>query len=200
MGVYKLSASGGVKTGRTNYPSMLAGNETFSPSSFDLISSTVLSSSQSSISFDVSSLASTYKHLQLRISARSDRTSSGGDYIRLRFNSDSGSNYSYHTFVGNGGSLISEAATSTTGMHLERIGSSDLSTGNFGVMIVDILSPFSTSKFKTVKNLGGVSTNFAMLQSGSWRSNSAVTAVNVVVGGGSNFISGSRFSLYGIKG
>lgn len=187
-------------TAKKWYRSMLAGNTAFSPGSYDLISTTVLTGSQSSVSFDVTGLGSTYKHLQLRMVARSDRSASGGDYIRLRFNSDSGSNYSIHSLLGNGSSAISETQTNVTQMSFERIGSSDLTSGNFGALVIDMLDPFSSSKFKTVKNLGGVSTNYVMSQSGYWASTSAVTAVNVVVGGGSNFITGSRFSIYGIKG
>lgn len=188
--------SAGATSGYTDASSII----TPSFGAMDLISSVILTAGQPSVVFDVSTLASTYKHLQLRIVGRTDRTASGGDYIRLRFNADTGTNYSFHSLTGNGSNVVSENAVNATAMHFERLGSSDLATSNYGALVVDMLDLFSTTKYKTTRNFGGVATNYVMLQSGNWRSTSAVTAVNVVVGGGSNFVAGSRFSLYGIKG
>jgi hypothetical protein len=42
--------------------------------------------------------------------------------------------------------------------------------------------------------------NEIRLVSGVWLNTSAVSSISLVVGGGSNIVTGSRFSLYGIKG
>ena len=69
MGVYKLSAAGGITTPRTNYSSFLAGNAAFVPGAYESIASTTVGSGGvSTITF--SSIPDTYKHLQIRYTAR----------------------------------------------------------------------------------------------------------------------------------
>ena len=57
---------------------MLVGNEAFDPSSFDLIQTYTLSSNQASVTFsNLGDYSSTYKHLQLRMVAKSNRSGPG---------------------------------------------------------------------------------------------------------------------------
>ena len=58
-------------------------------SSFESIATVTLSSGSTTI--DITSIPSTYKHLQLRILAKT--ASTYFDYMYARFNSDAGSNY-----------------------------------------------------------------------------------------------------------
>lgn len=161
--------------------------------SFDLISTTVLSSSQSSVTFDVTGLGSTYKHLQLRM-AHQHNTSAG--LVAIRLNSDSGSNYSRHYLDGNGSSVVSGSEASMTYL---QVGYSPASY--FNAAVFDLLDAFSTTKYKTSRTLFGSVANPAVsLASSNWGSTSAVTSVTVFVREGYSFVSGSRFSLYGIKG
>jgi hypothetical protein len=76
--------------------------------------------------------------------------------------------------------------------------------GYFGANVIDILEYKNTSIYKTARGLGGVDLNGntdgrIMLQSGNWRSTSAITSVTLkpISGTLQEF---SSFALYGIKG
>ena len=170
---------------------------------FDLISTTILGSSTASITFDTSTLGSTYKHLQIRSVTR---YSSSTNPMLMRFNADSTyTNYRTHWLWGNGSAVSSDTrqAAGYTGMSVNQdaIGS-DFTASVFGPSVIDILDPFSSSKNKTVRSLVGTpgTYNNVRLQSGLWLNTAAVTSITLLDFGGSNFIAGSRFSIYGIKG
>ena len=70
----------------------------------------------------------------------------------------------------------------------------------FGGGVVDILDPYSTTKNKTIRGLGGLAATNIALRSGSWASTDSVTSITCLPFSGGNWVAGSRFSLYGIKG
>lgn len=168
-----------------------------SAGSFDLLETQVLGSSTASVTFSSLGTYSNYKHLQIRVAARTDRSGAADDNVIMRFNGDSGSNYSCHNLRGNGSSVISGALTNETKIVARAIGGND---GNFGAVVIDILDAFETTKYKTSRSLGGYATNIVELGSGSWRNTAALTSILLDQDVGSNFLTGSRFSLYGIKG
>lgn len=178
------------------YSSMLAGNEAYSPNAFVLLETTILSSNASSISF--SSIDQSYKHLQLRMTTRNDPYSN----LLLRLNSDSGGNYAYHDLSGNGGSVSASAGTGgQTSIVLTTTATTNQTSNVFSGVICDILDYTNTSKNTTVRTLGGVSDtsyNHIQLRSGVWLDTSAVTALSI--GHNGNLVSGTRISLYGVKG
>ena len=167
---------------------------------FDLISSTILTGSQSSVTFDVSTLASTYKHLQIRLVARNS-VSATYDEIYMKFNSDSNSaNYKAHLLYGNGSSVSSASWSNTSsGFRFADIEAASATSNAFTPVVADLLDPFSSSKNKTVRSFSGkTSSAFVSLASGLWMSTSTVTSIVLTPYSGS-FIAGSRFSIYGIK-
>ena len=202
MGVYKLSGAGGLLTPRVNYTSMLAGNEAYvEPGDYELISTTLFSGSTSSVTFDVSTLASTYKHLQIRVVGRTLRAA-GTDTIGLRFNSDSGSNYNGHYLFADGSTVVSGSFSNTYVNASDTLGNS-VDTTNFVLpAVIDLLDVFSNTKNKTVRTLEGVhaTPKFVAILSNLWRNTNTVTSIEAFVVSGSNFTSNSRISLYGIKG
>ncbi len=169
---------------------------------YELISTTVLGSSQASVTF--SSLnTGVYKHLQIRMTTRSSTTY--GDDVILRFNADSGSNYSHHLLVGNGSAVNSYNGTTQTFIKGGYTAASDQTASAFGAGVIDILDPFSTTKNKTTRNLTGAplsggSGSQVQLWSGAWYSTSAVTSITLTSYAAANFLTGSRFSLYGLRG
>lgn len=170
--------------------------------SFDLISTTILGSSATSVTFDVTGLGATYKHLQLRVAARTDR-SAYVDTANIQFNNDTGSVYTRHYLGGNGSSAFSGADTSQTSMLGVRITGATAGTSVFGSGVVDLLDVFSSTKYKTIRSFSGYTTGSGSeiyLFSGLWTSTSAATSVKLLPNIGTNFVSGSRFSIYGIKG
>ena len=187
---------------KVNYRSLLAGNTAFSPGDYDLLETTILTTTTSSVTFDnLDTVAADYKHLQLRWVARNDRTSNNVDAIRMQFNSDTGTNYAYHQLRGTGSSVISVADASKTFMDIGSIGTNAASSGIFGSGVTDILDFSSTSKNTTIRTLMGVvegGSNDIRLLSGLYNDTGAITAFNLF-GNAGDFVTGSRFSLYGIK-
>jgi hypothetical protein len=157
---------------------------------------TVGSGGQSTVTF--SSIPSTYKHLQVRMLTQ---LSGGNGVINLQFNSDTGSNYSYHRLYGNGSAAFAEGAASQT----EATVGYYVSAANvFNAAIVDILDYSNLSKYKTTRSLQGTDTNGGgtiMLDSSAWRSTSAISSITVFSKDGSRPLAQfSTFALYGIKG
>ena len=173
------------------------------PASYELITSSVLTSTAASVTFsNLGTAAAGYKHLQLR-AVYASNTGGNGTYIRTQLNGDTGSNYSNHYMVGQGSTVLSTGGSSQTAIPISPYSSSVLSTQS-DVVIADILNFNSTSKNKTFKVLsGGPGYGSINLTSGSWYSIAAITSINLLAfsqGSPSTFGVGSRFSLYGIRG
>ena len=167
--------------------------------SYDLLESTVLTSSASSVTFTGLDAYSDYKHLQIRAVTRTTRASSN-DVVLLNFNSDSGSNYAWHSLRGSGSAVSSGAGTSQTYIQLGITQTTDNTANAFGPLVADILDFSSSSKNTTVRSLSGqtVGNTFIDLRSGLWNSTSAVTSIELTQFG-TDFVTGSRFSLMGVK-
>jgi len=170
---------------------------------YELISTTVLSSSTATVSF--SSIVNTYKHLEIRATLRTAKTASNADSFDVRFNSDSGNNYAYHGLRGNGSSVSSSANSSQNTMRFSFIPSSTDTANSYSGLVMSVLDYTNTSKNTTIRNLfGNHSTNANLsniaLSSGFWNNTSAVSTITFLNPGGEGFLSGSRFSLYGILG
>lgn len=164
---------------------------------YELISTTVLGSAAPSVTFNVSSFASTYKHLQIRSVAKSGSSNSA---IFLFFNGDEASNYNWHNLVGTGTAVESAAVAPFGGIFISGLPPSSV-TG-FAGSVCDILDAYSTTKNTTIRSLAGnVEGEFrgVTLFSGAWRNTASITSIKLGSGGGI-LAAGSRFSLYGIKG
>ncbi len=121
--------------------------------------------------------------------------------MNLRFNSDTTSNYSDHVLWANGSSWTNFGDTSQTKINVYGALIAQVSAVNeFGLGILDIVDYTSTSKYKTTKSLHGGHGYGVVFDSGSWRSLSAISQIDLQPTVSGSFISGSRFSLYGIKG
>jgi hypothetical protein len=164
---------------------------------------TVGAGGTSSISF--SSIPSTYKHLQIRMLARSNRASDL-EYLKINFNSDTAANYSWHYVLGNGAGTAAGAGANASYVFSEYYAGAAQGSNIFGAGITDILDYQNTNKFKTIRDLAGTDNNGATnqgtisYQSGSWRSTSAISSIQITPGGGTTIQQYSSFALYGIKG
>ena len=169
--------------------------------SYDLLETEILTSSQSSVTFSsLVDYATDYQHLQLRWVAGNTNVAANMDNVKLNFNSDTGSNYSYHRLLGSGSSVNSYASTSASYCHAGTVarGSSVIATAN----VVDILDWQDTNKYTTVKALiGGTnsSQNLVGLISGLWMNTAAITSFTLQAESGDDFRVGGRFSLYGLR-
>jgi hypothetical protein len=158
---------------------------------YELIETVILGSSQSAITFsNLGTYSSTYKHLQIRSTSRSAGADAG---VGLRFNGDTGNNYSFHALYSDGSSTASVASTSRSDISVTYIYSA---ANVFTGAVVDILDPYSTTKNKTVRSLLGPP--FISLFSGAWYNTASVTSITLT-GQAQSFAAGSRVSLYGIR-
>lgn len=153
------------------------------------INSTTLTASSSSISF--SSIPSTYTDLVLIIAGAP--TGYTGAYS-LRFNSDSGSNYSGTGMYGNGSSAGSYRQTNATKAYLgDGANSSQL------LNIISIQNYSNTTTYKTFINKKAQTTSSSVEATVDlWRSTAAINAITILPDSNA-FDVGTVFSLYGIK-
>lgn len=170
----------------------ITGSGGASLSSYESIATTTLGAAASTLSF--SSIPSTFKHLQIRINF--DVVTSGSE-IRLRLNSDSGTNYAYHYMLGNGSGVSAGGATTQTFCEVISASSNTYPT----VAIIDILDYASTTKNKVVRVLAGNDRNGSgeiWVTSSLWLNTSAINALTFSLDSG-NIDTGSTAALYGIK-
>lgn len=165
------------------------------PATYEPISTQTLGSAASSITF--SSIPGSYTDLRLVIVVRG---ATDDAYPVMRFNSDSGTNYSYTVIDGTGSSAVSYRAANRTniGFCNNVVGS----TTNPMLGTADIFS-YAGSTNKTVLTTGsGDQNGLGDVERAVqlWRSTSAITSITVLYTGiGTNFAAGSTFTLYGIK-
>jgi hypothetical protein len=160
---------------------------------------TAFGNGSSQITF--SSIPQTFTHLQIRVFTRSTR-SNQNDFLFVRFNADSGSNYAAHEFNGDGAGVSSIAHTSAarTYVTLPYVSAASATANVYGVAVIDVLDYQNTSKNKTVRAIGGYDANgsgIVGLHSGVWLSTAAINGINM---GSANLgdVAGARFDLYGI--
>jgi hypothetical protein len=188
---------------KTKSGSLLVGNAPYQPGDYESIATTTVGAGgAASVTF--SSIPSTYKHLQIRMIARDNRANPS-DSGAFRFNSDSGTNYSYHALIGLGSSAIATGVDTYNRGLIDRFSAATATAGIFGAAIMDILDYANTSKYKTVRILGGYDLSSgtdhqAALSSGVWQSTSAISTILIYPNVGTSWDQYSEFALYGIKG
>jgi hypothetical protein len=164
---------------------------------YELISTEILGSAQSSITFSsLGTYSSIYKHLQIRAVARKSDTS---NEQRITFNGDTGSNYALHYLYGNGTSVQSGGGSSNSFIANYPFAGSNFTADAFGAYVMDILDPYSTTKNTTIRQLSALSNVEIQLSSGFWNNTASITSISLTTGSG-NLVAGSRFSIYGIRG
>jgi hypothetical protein len=154
-----------------------------------------------------SSGISNYKTLKLEVMARSEKVAVFGN-IGVRFNGDTGTNYSRHTTVVNNATVTSSALI--TQNHILQIGCPAASSpaNAFGHATVEIQAPNSTEMHKRAMCLNATrNTDLAADQntgrlSGEWRNTSAITSITVYEFdevGGQDIAEGSIIRLWGMR-
>jgi hypothetical protein len=165
--------------------------------SFESIATVTVGAGGSS-EIEFASISSSYTHLQLRCSAL---TSTSGKVMVLRFNSDTGGNYTWHYLNGDG---TSASAGNATGNGFARFFGQNVgtNTANPTAAFVDILDYTNTNKYTTIRALAGCDNNGSgevSLQSSLWLNTAAITNIKIRTNDGSNYAQYSSFALYGIK-
>lgn len=157
-----------------------------------------LGANTASVSFiNLDKYAGEYKHLQLRSIARMTYPDAERS-LNIRLNSDSGANYYNHGLYGQNTTVGSYGFSQTEGF-IGSFSAGNAASGAYGAGITDILDAFSSTKNKVIKSLAGSATTPQVsLRSVLWSNNSPVTSITLL-DTTSNLVTGSRFSLYGIK-
>jgi hypothetical protein len=126
----------------------------------------------------------------------------GNPNVDIRFNGDTGSNYSCTILEGNGTSATSTRKTNRSAGIVDGDAVS-LGGTNPSTIIWNIMNYSNATTYKTVLVRGNeLSTTYPGVTAavGLWRNTNAITSLDIILGGGgSNFAVGSTFSLYGIK-
>jgi hypothetical protein len=170
---------------------------------------TVTVGSGGSSNIEFTSIPSTYTHLQIRGILRASNGSVNGITVNMRFNSDTGSNYSWHllgTYQGASAAFDVGGASNANVMNVGAMPNSGLMSNLYSGSIIDILDYANTNKYKTVRSLQGydfngstTGYNYLSFLSGNWRNTNAVTSITLLPAS-DNFVQYSQFALYGIRG
>jgi hypothetical protein len=164
----------------------MAAGSTYTP-----IATTTLGSTASSYTF--SSIPSTYTDLVLVTTAK---TSSGSNDAIVRFNGDTGTNYS-STFLSGSGSAASSARTSnTTYAFLDSYGW--VTSTDFNVCITQIMNYSNTTTYKTIMARSNNAAAGVDAIVSLYRSTSAISSITLFLASSLSFATGSTFTLYGI--
>lgn len=158
---------------------------------YDLIDSITLASSASSVTF--SSITQAYRDLIVVVDIIAPTASVRAE---LRFNNDTGFNYSIMSMKGQGTSASGSREASRSSIEALDWTALNGEPGRLGYQIMDYSS---TNKHKTVLGLGGPALDNISACSGRWANTSAITEIDVRTSYNS-FPASSTFYLYGIAG
>lgn len=202
MAVSRFSTSR-VGAGLPKYQKFWDGTSVYSPTSYESIATvTVGAGTTPTVSF--TSIPQTYKHLEIRAMVRDDRTATVANAVRMQYNSDTSTNYTYHVLSGDGVSASASYSINESVLVFGDCTSASANASNFAPSIVTIMDYTDTNKYKTHSSISGYDTNGggeAVLWSGLWRSTAAITRIDIKIQGATTtFAQNSKFALYGIKG
>lgn len=158
---------------------------------YEKIQSYTLGSAAATIT--LSSIPATYTDIRLVIIG----TLSAGNGVRVTFNSDTATNYSYTELLGNGTSAGSDRAINQTYIDIAQGWYWQSTQPNFTSL--DIFS-YAGSTYKTTLINTSIDWNgngATIREVGLWRSTSAINTITFNTSGG-NFTTGTTATLYGI--
>lgn len=170
---------------------------------FESIATTTLTTN--TLSVTLSSIPSTYQHLQVRILARCTRGAANGN-LNIQLNSDTGANYAQHELSGDGATALAAGSTGATAPNISRSPGTSATADIFSGTIIDIHDYANTSKYTTLRSFYGYDNNSATvigsvgMRSILWLNTAAVDSLTFTSASSSSFVAGSTFALYGIKG
>ena len=158
------------------------------PTTYEPIATTTLGSNQTSVDF--SSISASYTDLVLIL----EGTGTADLDLCLRFNSDTGSNYSMTNLRGDGSSVYSSRDTSRDRMAVGII----TSTRTMSRINIQNYSNSTTYKTAIARTDSTNATYGLMARVGLWRSTAAITTVTILTNSTSGLASGMTLTLYGI--
>lgn len=167
------------------------------PSTYTPINSTTLTTDTSSVTF--SSIPATYTDLIAVIQSRV--ASATIDYFSVRFNGDTGSNYSFTFMAQASNGRFANLTQQIVGWST----SNAQNSSSLAPIIVQIMDYSNTTTFKTsLSRSGTYSMGRVDVQVNLWRSTSAINSIAFATWGAgtfgaNNMRAGTTITLYGIK-
>lgn len=162
------------------------------PATYEPIASQTLGSNSASYTF--SNVPATYTDLVIVAFTRNSSSTVQG--LRMRFNADSGSNYSTTFVFGDGSTAGSGRLPNNTDM---AVGNAAGSAEAFAVSVIHVFSYANTNVFTTTLNAGATPASAVARNVSLWRNTSAVSSITFFATNAFDLQAGSTFSLYGIK-
>jgi len=151
-------------------------------------------------SFDITSVPTWGSHLMIELYGRGD-TAATTVQATMRFNNDSGANYSVQAVSGVATTTTSAEANSVTSLGLGSIAAASATANYTGAVSIVVPQFRGTTFFKSVHihnvfatalTTGGIQ---VQIRSGVWASTSAITRVTLIPSAG-NFAAGTRCTAY----
>jgi len=158
-------------------------------STYEKIATNTLGTATGTVTF--SSISSAYTDLVVVFIGNLNAAST----CNLRYNNDSGNNYSQIDAIGDGTSATSQRRSNQSSFRLYDVG---LSSNNINILIFNINNYSNTTTYKTTLLRGsdtGGSSEVGMGVS-LWRNTSAINRLDFTLGG--TWSVGDTFTLYGI--
>lgn len=198
-------------TGNPTAPTQTAGNNSTrlattayvdSSRAMTLISDQLLGGAAATVTF--SSIPATYKHLKLIIECRSS-VSANGDTAYFQANGDTTLNYAVQQVYGNNASPSAGQNLSATADIMEVSGANTLA-GDSAVAECMFINYAGTTFLKRATVLNGLTLGasvtgnmFALYKVWRWGNTSAISSLVIGLASAANFVTGSRFTLYGLS-
>lgn len=149
-----------------------------------------LGSTAATVTF--SSIPATYRDLVLV--ATMTNGNAGNGVAALRYNSDTGTNY---TNIGAYGEAPSATGSYSNTVSYQYLSLTSLNATNPTTVKIDILD-YATDKHKTLIGRTNYPTENTGMLASRWASTSAITSLNIFLNGTATFAAGNTFTLYGI--
>ncbi len=172
---------------------------------FTVIDHTELGAAASS--WDVTSIPSSYDHLLVKVSARSDSSDTYGGEVRVTLNGDTGSNYSGTILWAYQSTPQSTRASSAAYMNYSYVSDASQAAGTFGSATYWIPHYSNTANFKQMISSSAAEDTsttdldwILAVEAGLWQDTSAVDQITLTAGAADDFVQYSTFTLYGVTG
>jgi len=152
-------------------------------------------------SYTVSSIPATYTDLKVVINAHSSLSPSQDSLWSIKFNGDTGNNYSTVLIRGNGSSASTLLQNATSPSRIGWALTDGAGANYYGLIILDIFS-YAGSTFKNYLSTNAADFNgggFVSRIVGLWSSTSAITSFTLTDNNAANISVGTTITLYGIK-
>jgi len=162
------------------------------PKTYEPIATNTLGSNTTTITF--STISGAYTDLVLVCQIQ--KSTATGTYLQMRFNSDTGSNYSTTFLSGNGTSAISWRDSNRTDINLDYYAAPQ--NNSWTIRNISINNYSNTTTYKTVLNRANDASQGTDAGVHLWRSTAAISTITLTMPS-NDFITGSTFTLYGIK-